>query len=190
MILWFTVPNLLSMLRMVLIIPIVFFILRVNDTNFVFLLSLYSFAIFLDFLDGFFARRFGQVTDLGKILDPLADKVLVLVVLLILTLRHEFPLLLAVIIILRDCLILLASVLLFRGKHVIKPSIFVGKVTFGLLSVLIFIYILDFHSRLDLIMIKQFFIVLSFTFVIWSWIEYLQVYIRETHERKQINSGR
>ena len=185
-----TLPNILSLLRLLMIPLIILLMIHVNDELFPYLLAIYIIAVFLDFLDGFIARKFSQESELGKILDPLADKFLVLSILITLALKFDFPLWLAGFIILRDILILWASVLLYRGKRIIKPSLVVGKFTFGLLSMLIFVFIIDLHDRVDLLLVKQFLIVLSFSFLLWSWGAYFLVYLREKNGKKEFNFGR
>ena len=182
-----TLPNILSLLRIFMIPLIVFLIINVNDQIFPYLIIIYVFTVFLDFLDGFIARNFSQESDLGKIIDPLADKFLVISILLTLTIKFDFPLWLVVFIVLRDVLILWASILLFRGKKIVKPSLLIGKFTFGLLSLLIFVFIIDLHEKIDLFFLKRFLIVLSAAFLLWSWFEYLLVYIREKNEQKKLD---
>lgn len=161
--------------------------ISINEQLFPYLIAIYVFAVFLDFLDGFIARNFSQESDLGKIIDPLADKFLVFSILLTLTIKFDFPLWLAVFIVLRDVLIIWASFLLFKGKKIVKPSLLIGKFTFGLLSLLIFVYILDLHEGIDLLLLKRTLVVLSFAFLLWSWLEYLLVYLREKNEQKKLD---
>ena len=183
----FTLPNILSLLRIFMIPLIVFLMINVNDQIFAYLIVVYVFTVFLDFLDGFIARNFYQESDLGKIIDPLADKILVISMMLTLTIKFEFPSWLAVFIVLRDILILWASFLLFRGKKIVKPSLLIGKFTFGLLSLLIFVFIIDLHEKINLLLLKRFLIVLSSVFLLWSWFEYFLVYMREKNEQKKLN---
>lgn len=185
-----TLPNVLSVLRIFLIPPIIFLMITINDQVFPYLLAIYVFAVSLDFLDGFIARNFSQESDLGKVIDPLADKFLVFSILLTLTIKFDFPLWLAALIVLRDILILWASFLLFKGRKIIKPSLLIGKFTFGLLSLLIFVYIVDLHDQIDLLLLKRTLIVLSFAFLLWSWFEYFLVYLREKNEQKKLGFGR
>jgi len=182
-----TLPNVLSLLRIFMIPLIILLMININDQIFPYLLVIYVFTVFLDFLDGFIARNFSQESDLGKIIDPLADKFLVFSILLVLTIKFDFPLWLAVLIVLRDILILWASFVLFRGKKIVKPSLLIGKFTFGLLSLLIFVFIVDLHEKIDLLLLKRSLIVLSFAFILWSWFEYLLVYIREKNEQKKLD---
>jgi len=186
----FTVPNILSFMRLLMIPVIVLLMVNVNDGLFPYLLIVYIVTVFLDFLDGFIARKFFQESELGKILDPLADKFLVLSILITLTIKFDFPVWLAVFIVLRDILILWASVLLYKGKRIVKPSLVVGKFTFALLSLLLFVFIVDLHDKIDLLLIKHFFIVLSFSFLLWSWVAYFLVYLREKNEKKELNFNR
>jgi len=185
-----TVPNILSLLRMLMIPVIVLLMVNVNDELFPYLLVVYILTVFLDFLDGFIARRFSQESEVGKIIDPLADKFLVLAILITLTIKFDFPVWLAAFIILRDILILWASILLYKGKRIVKPSLVVGKFTFGLLSLLIFVFIVDLHDKVDLLLIKHFLIVLSFSFLLWSWVAYFLVYLREKNEKKELDFSR
>ena len=72
-------PNKLSLIRIILVpIMAVFFLLRdVAWWTVIVAIVLFLAAVFTDFLDGYIARRTNQVTDLGKLLDPTADKMLV-----------------------------------------------------------------------------------------------------------------
>ncbi len=68
-----TVPNLICVLRMALTVPIVLFLV---EGRFAATLALFAIAAVSDVLDGFLAKNFGWSSELGKILDPLADKIL------------------------------------------------------------------------------------------------------------------
>ena len=67
------IPNALCFLRMLLVAPVAW--LLVTD-NYRFTLAMFFFAAATDGLDGFLAKRFGWTSELGKIIDPLADKIL------------------------------------------------------------------------------------------------------------------
>ncbi len=80
-----SLPNWITLLRVALI-P-VFVVLLVDPSEWMLTLAVYifAFAAITDYLDGMIARTFGYVSDFGKLLDPLADKVLVLSALIMLT---------------------------------------------------------------------------------------------------------
>lgn len=67
----FNIPNLLSIIRILLIIPLIYYFL--NDKYFT-AATMLMFSGISDLLDGFFARKYNQVTKLGSMLDPVADK--------------------------------------------------------------------------------------------------------------------
>lgn len=172
------VPNSMSAAR-ILLTPILFLlIIYSNPGNYPWLIGLYFLSIWLDFFDGYFARKLGQETELGKILDPLADKLLILFTMVALLIKTDFPLWFALVIISRDILILLASFVMLKGRHTVKGSILTGKITFAGLGVLLLIYIIDLHPGLNLEILKRFFLVLSFSYLLWSWIEYYIIYKR------------
>jgi cardiolipin synthase len=177
------IPNSLSLLRILMIPVLLLMIINFTPKIYTLLIALYFFTILLDFLDGFIARAFSQETELGKILDPLADKALVLILVIALIVTSNFPLWLAIPIILRDSMILLASYLIYRRSHSVKSSIIIGKITFASLSVLIFIFVIDLNPMIDLEILKRFTASLTMSFLIWSFGEYFMVY-------KEIKNGR
>ena len=126
-----TVPNLLSLIR-ILLIPLFVALLLHHGTELPGLVLL-GFVVSTDWVDGVVARRTGQVTDLGKWLDPIADRAAIAAALVTLVVRDAFPLWAALLILVRDGLVILAgTVVLFRGRRI--DVRFIGKVaTFSLM---------------------------------------------------------
>ena len=90
-------------------------------------------AVVTDAVDGFIARWRNQITELGKVLDPVADKLLLLSAIVLLSMRGHlatFPLWFVITVFSRDVIILLGALILhlFNGHVKIAPS-FLGKVT-------------------------------------------------------------
>jgi len=83
-----TVPNLLTIFRMVLI-PV--FVSLLFYQRFIWALAVFVLAGITDGLDGLFARRFGQQSQLGTVLDPIADKLLLVTAFVVLSMRSVFP---------------------------------------------------------------------------------------------------
>lgn len=96
------IPNALSVLRMLLVAPVAWLLAH---REFHLTLWLFAFAAATDGLDGFLAKRCGWTTELGKILDPLADKILLVGVFVTLAVMGLVPLWLAAIAVLRDVVI-------------------------------------------------------------------------------------
>ena len=82
----FTIPNLLSLLRLALV-P-VFATVYLDTENIRLATGILTFSCLTDLLDGFIARRFHMISNLGKFLDPLADKITQLAVMLCLPIRY------------------------------------------------------------------------------------------------------
>lgn len=124
-----------------------------------------------DGLDGFVARRYNQHTRLGTILDPIADKGLLLSALLVLTFGHwevRFPLWYLILVIARDIAIVLGCLLLqfLNGDVTVRPS-WIGKVaTFTQMAAVGWV-MLQLHTPPPI-----FIIVISGVFTLASWIDY------------------
>ena len=121
--LW-TVPNVLTMFRLALV-P-VFWVLMLGYRLDFWALGAFVLATLTDVLDGFLARRFNQVTDFGKLMDPLADKLMVLSVLATLLIRGIIPWLPVALLALKELIMLTGGILLYNRKIVVH-SLFVGK---------------------------------------------------------------
>ena len=97
-----TVPNLICVLRMALTVPIVMLLV---DGDYAMTLALFAVAAVSDVLDGFLAKTFGWTSELGKILDPLADKLLLVSVFITLAWIGLVPAWLAAVAVTRDLVI-------------------------------------------------------------------------------------
>ena len=95
-------PNTICVVRIALVVPIAIMLL---EGRFVATLWLFAVAAFSDGLDGYLAKRFGWTTELGKFLDPLADKLLLVTVFITLAVAGLTPVWLAVIVVARDVII-------------------------------------------------------------------------------------
>ena len=122
-----TVPNQLTFLRLVFL-P--FFIILIYYDRYTWALVILLAAGLTDTLDGLLARRLNQKTALGAYLDPIADKLLLSSSFLILALKHELAWWLAILVLGRDLLILMAAavILLVVGYRPFPPSLY-GKAT-------------------------------------------------------------
>ena len=136
----FTISNLLSFLRIFFIIPLIHFIsIREN----IFALICVIVAVITDLLDGYLARRLNQITTLGKVLDPLADKIIVIGGVVALSLFQDFPWWLTIIIIVRDFFIIVGSLIIFSQKKSVVPSNMPGKITVLMIYFLGLCYLLN-----------------------------------------------
>lgn len=126
-----TVPNLISAVRIAMI-P-VFWMLIVDPDTTAWGIVLFGVVVATDWVDGTIARRTGQVSELGKVLDPVADRAAIAAGLVALVVRGAFPLWAAVLILARDVAVLIAgAVLASKGLRI--DVRWIGKVaTFALM---------------------------------------------------------
>jgi cardiolipin synthase len=107
MTLWRHLPNAICILRILMTLPIV---VALEQGQYGFALSLFAVAAVSDGVDGYLAKRFGWISELGKFLDPLADKILLVSVFLACVWQELVPVWLAAAAIARDVLISAGSV--------------------------------------------------------------------------------
>ncbi len=119
-----TVPNILTMFRMVLI-P-VYWVLMVWYKKNYWALAVFVTAACTDVLDGFLARRYHQITDFGKLMDPLADKLMTLSVMATLLIRGMISWEPLALLALKELIMLMGGILLYKRKIVVH-YLFVGK---------------------------------------------------------------
>jgi CDP-diacylglycerol--glycerol-3-phosphate 3-phosphatidyltransferase len=136
----FTISNFFSFIRIFLIIPIYY---STAADEIIYLLLFIILAVATDMLDGYLARKLNQITMLGKILDPLADKICVAGGLIALTIYKGFPWWLTAIIIVRDIIIIVGSIVVYLKKKTVAPSNKPGKITVFLIAMLAMVYILS-----------------------------------------------
>jgi cardiolipin synthase len=127
----FNVPNLLSILRIALVPVFLWFLL---DEFFLAAIVVLAIAGLTDFLDGYLARKLNQITKLGKMLDPVADRLYIFATLLALSVTGYVPWWLAALVILRDILMLISLPVLASVGYKSLPVHYLGKAsTFALL---------------------------------------------------------
>ncbi len=129
---FFTASNLLSFFRLLLSVPMAVFLVNGMTTAVVVCFAL---AYISDLLDGVAARKLGQITETGKIIDPLADKVFVGTAALVLILNGTVPLWFGIIVLGRDFLILTAGLLSARKLGYVLQSNWAGKITVVLIAI-------------------------------------------------------
>ena len=121
----FTIPNMLSLFRLVLIPFYMTIYLRGGYTLAGMVLAL---SCLTDLLDGAIARRFHMVTDLGKLLDPLADKATQLTLTFCLSVRHPILQPVLLMLVFKETFQLAAGIICLRRGQMLSGSLLIGKV--------------------------------------------------------------
>ena len=141
----FNIANSLTLIR-ILLIPLIVFLFLLNEENYrPLIFSLFLLATITDYLDGFFARYMKQVTSFGEFLDPVADKLLVIITLILLITENQdiFFLVPVLIIITREFLVIAIRQRLAEVGDNVKLSVLLIskiKTTIQLISLLLLLF--------------------------------------------------
>jgi cardiolipin synthase len=142
------IPNLISLLRIFLIPLFLYLLFQPGTTPKIFSIAVFAFASITDFLDGWSARKLNQQSELGKFLDPLADKILVIAALIaFLVVDPLIPAWMVIIIVARDLLITLLRYLAVKKGGSLRTSR-LGKVktAFQMVSIIIILAVFVLES--------------------------------------------
>lgn len=127
----YTLANIITVLRLMLV-PFAFAVL-VNGENDVLSFLLFAVAASTDWLDGQIARRTGTVTEIGKAIDPLVDRLLIAAGVLGLYIDERIPLWIVLFLLSRDLYLLGGAAYLAKNRAGRLPVVYIGKVTTMLL---------------------------------------------------------
>jgi cardiolipin synthase len=168
----FTAPNQLTLLRMVFV-P--FIVIELVEGRYFWALILFIIAGFSDGLDGLLARKLHQQTLLGQYLDPIADKLLLSTMFLVLSILHRIPWKFTVLVFSRDTSILAASAVLFAiaGLRDFRPSIFGKANTFSQIAAVFFVLLAAIRPARWIWITRTVFLRATFAFTIVSALHYV-----------------
>ncbi len=133
-------PNILTMLRM-LMVPLVILFFIVDQPHWALFFFLLAGAT--DVLDGYLARKNHQITKFGSVMDPLADKLMLITTLLCLYFTGRIPLIVPIIILAKECTMITIAALLYR-KDIVQPANLFGKLATVLFTIAV---LLSFFSE-------------------------------------------
>lgn len=136
------VPNILTLFRLFLIPVFVLVFFSTTDNSLIYSVSIFLVAGATDVLDGYIARKYNLVTKWGMVLDPLADKLMLLTVLGCLAIEDYAPGWIVAIIALKEVFMIISGMFLYRNNTVIPSNIF-GKASTLLFYLSVFIISLD-----------------------------------------------
>ena len=144
----FTIPNYITIIRILLIPVYLYFFVQGN----IFAAALFfALAAVTDFLDGLIAKKLDLQSETGKLLDPIADKLTIISILLVLIYLNIIPRLLSYIILAREIFIFLSGIITyFYGLNFINPS-FIGKLSISLLYLAIALKLFDINYFGDIL---------------------------------------
>jgi cardiolipin synthase len=167
-----TAPNQLTLLRMTFL-P--FIVIKLVDGHYSLALILFVLAGLSDGLDGLLARALKQQTVLGQYLDPIADKLLLSTMFMVLSILHKIPWKFTVVVFSRDITILLASAVLYAiaGLRDFRPSIFGKANTFAQVAAVFFVLLFEINRSRWVAIARLSLLRATFTFTIISALHYV-----------------
>ena len=118
------IPNILTIIRFILI-PFIF--ISVLTHHYLLAVIIFTISALTDILDGYIARKYNYITDIGKLIDPLADKLTQVSLLLALTILEILPWWILAIVFIKECVMVIAASVLYSRKDVVVYSKWYGK---------------------------------------------------------------
>jgi CDP-diacylglycerol--glycerol-3-phosphate 3-phosphatidyltransferase len=168
--LFYTISNLISISRIIIAIPLS---IAIWNYDLFWTLTLIGLGLFTDWLDGFLARRLNQISEWGKILDPLADKIIIGVPGFILFLQGRIEGWFAILVISRDILIFLGGIYARQKLNYVIPSNWLGKITVNVISLVFLFAIFESYEYIN------YFYILGVVFIVSSFLLYLVQMIKK-----------
>ena len=177
----FTIPNLLSYFRLLLIPLVVWLYLRAQSTrDFALAAVVIGVSGFTDLFDGRLARRLGQITELGILLDPVADKLTEGAVIFCLATRYRWVVALVVVYLLKEGFMTVAGLVMLRRGKKLDGAKWFGKVCTFVFYLVVFTLILWVEIPLGL---ANALIALCTGMMLFTFVMYARVYLYMGREK-------
>lgn len=146
-----TIPNMLSLFRLVLIpVYITIYLSAQQPGDFFIAAAILAVSCLTDLIDGKIARHFNQISTIGKILDPLADKATQFALILCLALQYPFVWYLAALFIVKESFQLIAGLINLKRGRMLKGALYSGKIctTVLFISLIVIVMIPDLSTNI------------------------------------------
>ena len=179
-----TIPNVLTMIRLLLVPVFVVVYFRTAAEPKYAALAVFAAASLTDMLDGFLARKLNQITDFGKLFDPLADKLMVLSAMVCQGIVGVFPWSAIIIVACKELFMVIGGLFLLSRDVVVYSNIFgkAAQVSFILSLILSFFHVPleEWGTRLDLILLW-----ITVGLAILAMVVYAAEYLRSLKKPKE-----
>lgn len=167
-------PNLISAFRLLLTVPACYLIIADFESQNTAIIAILLCMYFSDLLDGFIARKFSMVSEFGKIIDPLSDKIAVVSISLALLYAGKLPVWFFVVVAARDLIILGFGTYLNLRKDIRLMSNLPGKLAVFSIGTVILLSVIDI-SALNAVKNVMYFV--SLALIAWSSYLYFRRYL-------------
>ncbi|MBQ2389856.1 MAG: CDP-alcohol phosphatidyltransferase family protein [Clostridia bacterium] len=181
----FTIPNILSMIRICLIPFIVWYYFDTTiEYNLLIVTGLVMFSGLTDVVDGFIARRFNMISDVGKILDPIADKLTQASVVFCLCTKHTVLIPLVIIIVIKELFMLIGTLVILNDVDAETPyARWWGKLaTVVLYALMVLVIISDYFGGFIPDIVITFLSSVAIAFVFFAFLSYLNIFFKKDNK--------
>lgn len=140
---WLTIPNILSYIRILLIPLYIYIYFNAEEiSDYYWAGAVLVLSAVTDSLDGIIARTTGQITELGKVIDPLADKLTQIAVIGAMVFKRPYILPLLILFVVKEVFMLINNVLLLRKDIIMDGAQWFGKVATAIFYVCMFVLVI------------------------------------------------
>lgn len=183
----FTIPNMLSLIRLILI-PVYVMIYLEADSNKDYYLAAAILAVscLTDLVDGKIARHFNMISNLGKILDPLADKLTQFTLLICLLSRYSILWVIVPLFVIKELFQLVAGGLSIRKGKMLKGAQMTGKICTTVLFISLIVMVMIPTLSMTAVNIITF---IDLSFLIAAFADYIIVYCRKETKFQDLNQN-
>ena len=162
------ISNVISIIRLILIAPAGY--LLWTGHNYI-AAGIAAFCYISDLTDGYLARKYNLITELGKIIDPLADKLFVGIISVLLAMQQRIPWWFLIFILARDLVIFAGGMYIKAKKGVVLPSNYPGKVAVSAIAAAMM------AGTLDAFVVRDVFIYMACAMMLISLLVYAQRFV-------------
>ena len=179
----YSIPNILCYIRIILI-PIFIYVYAnaKNEVDYYLAAAIIFLSGVTDFCDGFIARKFNQVTELGKLIDPIADKLTQSAIIVPLIFKFNWIFFFVILFLIKELSMLINGVILLKKGKKLDGAMWFGKVSTAVFYFSTFIIIL--FPMLDLVVVNILMIISAF-FMALSFIMYMIEYVKMYRDIKR-----
>ena len=173
-----TIPNLLSLFRLLLIpVYMLIYLNASSPVHYYIAGAILAVSCLTDLIDGKIARRFNMISTVGKILDPLADKITQFTLIMCLAIKYEVLWLIVILFVTKESFQLIAGIITLRQGKMLQGALFSGK----LCTVILFLSLIVLVLFPDIISSAVTVIaVIDIIFMLIAFVDYLIIYCKRT----------
>lgn len=183
----FTIPNMLSLFRLVLIPVYVYIYLNATEmAHYAIAAGILAVSCLTDMIDGKIARHFNMISTVGKILDPLADKMTQFTLMVCLAVRHPVLWLIAGLFFVKESFQLIAGFLTLRKGRMLTGALISGKICTTVLFLSLIVMVLMPDLKDDIVGLIA---VIDGIFMLIAFADYVRTYYKNTPMIQEIEDN-